>query len=59
MRALGFILTFMFVMCDVSLAGSTDSKLPHIGLFSYSGSPIVSDAPIARRAPVMLAMATH
>lgn len=55
MRALGFILTFTFLLCNVSLAGSTDSKLPHIGLFSYTGSPIVSDAPA--QSPMLLAMA--
>ncbi len=53
MRVLGFILTFMFVMCNVSLAGTSDGKLPNVGLFSYSGSPIVADS------PVLVAMATR
>lgn len=53
MRALGFILTFTFLLCNVSLAGSSDGNLPHVGLFSYTGSPIVSEA------PVVMAMATR
>lgn len=53
MRVLGFILTFMFVMCNVSLAGTSDGKLPNVGLFAYTGSPITTDAPI------LVAMATR
>jgi hypothetical protein len=40
MRTLSFILAFAFVLAVPSLAGSTDSSLPGIGTFAYSGSPI-------------------
>lgn len=45
MRALSFIIAFAFVLAapawDVSAA---QDHLPGVGTFSYSGSPIVSDA---------------
>jgi hypothetical protein len=54
MRALAFILTFSFVLSGVSVAGVSDNRsVPNVGLFTYTGSPIVSDA------PVLLAMATR
>jgi hypothetical protein len=47
MRTLSFILAFAFVLAGPSMAGSTDSSLPRIGTFAYSGSPIVASAPQA------------
>jgi hypothetical protein len=44
MRALSFILAFAFVLAGPSMAGSSDSRLPGIGTFAYSGSPIVTSA---------------
>ena len=52
MRALGFLLCFGFLMGGVSVAGTAD-HLPGVGTFAYTGSPVVSDA------PVLLAMATR
>ena len=47
MRTLSFILAFAFVLAGPSMAGSSDSGLPGIGTFAYSGSPIVTSAPQA------------
>ncbi len=47
MRTLSFILAFAFVLAGASMAGSVDSRLPGIGTFAYSGSPIVTSAPQA------------
>ena len=47
MRTLSFILAFAFVLAGPSMAGSSDSSLPGIGTFAYSGSPIVTTAPQA------------
>ncbi|MCA1452255.1 hypothetical protein I6F35_03360 [Bradyrhizobium sp. BRP22] len=40
MRTISFILAFAFVLAGPSLAGTSDSELPGVGTFSYSGSPI-------------------
>jgi hypothetical protein len=45
MRTLSFILAFAFVLAGPSLAGSSDSSLPGVGTFAYTGSPILSSAP--------------
>ena len=45
MRTLSFILAFAFVLAGPSLAGSSDSSLPGIGTFAYTGSSIVTSAP--------------
>jgi hypothetical protein len=45
MRTLSFILAFAFVLAGPSVAGSSDSGLPGIGTFAYSGSPIATSAP--------------
>jgi hypothetical protein len=45
MRTLSFILAFAFVLAGPSLAGSSDTSLPGIGTFAYTGSPIVTSAP--------------
>jgi hypothetical protein len=45
MRTLSFILAFAFVLAGPSMAGSSDSGLPGIGTFAYSGLPIVTSAP--------------
>lgn len=47
MRTLSFMLAFAFVLAGPSIAGSTDSGLPGIGTFAYSGSPIVTSVPQA------------
>ncbi len=47
MRTLSFILAFAFVLAGPSIAGSPDSRLPGIGTFAYSGSPIVTSVPQA------------
>ncbi len=46
MRSMSFILAFAFLMVGASLAGSSDNGLPGIGTFSYSGSPIITPAPM-------------
>ncbi|WP_454629010.1 hypothetical protein [Bradyrhizobium cenepequi] len=43
MRTISLILAFAFVLAGPSMAGmagSSDSDLPGIGTFSYTGSPI-------------------
>jgi hypothetical protein len=40
MRTISFILAFAFVLAGPSMAGSSNSDLPGIGSFSYTGSPI-------------------
>jgi hypothetical protein len=45
MRTLSFILAFAFVLAGPSVAGSSDSGLPGIGTFAYSGSPTATSAP--------------
>jgi hypothetical protein len=44
MKTLSTILAFAFVAAGSSLAGSSDTSLPGIGAFAYSGSTIVSSA---------------
>jgi hypothetical protein len=43
--SLSLIVAFAFVIAGPSIAGSADSRLPGIGTFAYSGSPIVTSAP--------------
>src|SRR3954447_4826670 len=45
MRTLSLILAFAFVLAGSSFAGSRDGNVPGIGIFQYSGSPIMSPAP--------------
>jgi len=45
MRTLSFILAFAFVLAGPSLAGSSDTSLPGVGTFAYTGSAIVTSAP--------------
>jgi hypothetical protein len=45
MRTVSFILAFAFVLAGPSLAGSSDTSLPGVGTFAYTGSPIVTSAP--------------
>ena len=53
MRILSFVLAFAFVLAGpaLSVSPSSQNKLPGVGTFSYSGSPITHSAP----QPVMLA----
>ena len=44
MRSMSFILVVAFVLAGPSMAGSVESSLPGIGTFTYSGSPIVTQA---------------
>jgi hypothetical protein len=44
MRNLSFLLAFAFLLAGASMAGSTDSGLPGIGTFAYSGSPVAASA---------------
>jgi hypothetical protein len=44
MRILSFLLAFAFVLAP-SMAGLSDSSLPGIGTFAYSGAPIATSAP--------------
>jgi hypothetical protein len=46
MRTLSLILAFGFVLAGPSIAGSTDSGMPGVGTFAYTGSPIAVMAPI-------------
>ena len=45
MRHLSFIAAFVVMLAAPSVAGSTQTSLPAIGTFSYSGSPVVAPAP--------------
>ena len=47
MRTLSFILAVGFVLAGPSIAGSSETGLPGIGTFAYTGSPIVASAPQA------------
>jgi hypothetical protein len=44
MRTLSFLLAFAFVLAP-SMAGLSDSGLPGIGTFAYSGAPVAASAP--------------
>ncbi|MCB1414607.1 MAG: hypothetical protein KDJ76_15900 [Xanthobacteraceae bacterium] len=46
MRTLSFILAFAFVLAGPSMAGSSDSGLPGIGTFNYTGSTVVVEMPL-------------
>jgi hypothetical protein len=46
MRILSFVLAFAFVLAGPALRVSpSQDKLPGVGTFTYSGSPITSDTP--------------
>jgi hypothetical protein len=45
MRTLSFILAFAFLLAGPTMAGLSDSSLPGVGTFTYSGPPIVASAP--------------
>jgi hypothetical protein len=45
MRTLSFMLALVFVMAGALIAGSSDTSLPGIGTFAYSGSPVAASAP--------------
>ena len=47
MRTLSFLLALGFVLAGASMAGSSDSKLPGIGTFAYSGTPVATSVPSA------------
>lgn len=47
MRTLSFLLALAFVLAGPSMAGSSDSKLPGIGTFAYSGPPVTTSMPSA------------
>ncbi|MEO6840705.1 MAG: hypothetical protein ABI192_08065 [Bradyrhizobium sp.] len=47
MKTLSFVLAFAFLLVGPSMAGSSDTGVPGIGTFAYSGSPIVPSAPQA------------
>ena len=42
MRTLSFILAFGFVLVGPSMAGSSETGLPGVGTFAYSGSPTLT-----------------
>jgi hypothetical protein len=44
MRTISFILAFAFILAGPSIAGSSETRLPGIGTFAYTGSPIAADA---------------
>ena len=45
MRTLSFILAFAFILAGPSTAGSSETNLPGIGTFAYTGTPTAADAP--------------
>jgi hypothetical protein len=45
MRTFSFILALAFVVAVPSIAGSSDTSLPGIGTFAYSGSAVAASAP--------------
>jgi hypothetical protein len=51
MKTLSFLLACAFLLVGPSMAGSSDTGLPGIGTFAYSGSPIVGSA----SQPIMVA----
>jgi hypothetical protein len=44
MRTLSFMLALAFVLAGASIAGSSDTSLPGVGTFSYSGSPVAASS---------------
>ena len=46
MRTLSFILAFAFVLAGPSLAGSSDTSLPGVGTFAFTGSIVTSAPPV-------------
>jgi hypothetical protein len=51
MKTPSFVLACAFLLVGPSMAGSSDTGLPGIGTFAYSGSPIIASA----RQPIMVA----
>jgi len=47
MRTLSLMLALAFVVAGASIAGSSDTSLPGVGTFAYSGSPVAASAPEA------------
>jgi hypothetical protein len=47
MHTLSFVLALAFVLVGPSIAGSSDSSLPGIGTFAYTGSPTAVSVPQA------------
>lgn len=45
MRPLSLILALAFVLAGLLTQPAPEARLPGIGTFSYSGSPIAADAP--------------
>jgi hypothetical protein len=45
MRALSYVIAFVFVLTGPSMAGSADRDLPGVGTFTYCGTPIATSAP--------------
>ena len=45
MRTLGFMLLLAFVVAGASIGGSSDTSLPGVGTFAYSGSPVAASTP--------------
>lgn len=45
MQTLSFIVAFGLILAGSTIAGSSDSGLPGIGTFAYSGSPIAASTP--------------
>jgi hypothetical protein len=45
MRALSYMIAFVFVLTGPSMAGSADRDLPGVGTFTYCGTPIVIPGP--------------
>jgi hypothetical protein len=47
MQTLSFVLALAFFLVGPSIAGSSDSSLPGIGTFAYTGSPTAVSVPQA------------
>jgi hypothetical protein len=47
MRRISFILAFALILCGPSVAGPSDTSLPGVGTFSYTGA--VAGLPAADR----------
>jgi hypothetical protein len=47
MRTISFILAFAFVLAGPSIAGSSETNLPGVGTFAYTGAPIAAYTPQA------------
>ena len=50
MRVLSYIIATVLFLTGPLMAGAANSDLPGIGTFSYNGSPVATEVPLAMAA---------